>query len=62
LALLGHGDLAVAVQAMKTGACDFLAKTVQVHRHNTMEKLGVHSAAEVAHLLMEAKARHPGSH
>ena len=126
--LTGHGDLAMAVRAMKTGACDFLEKpckdqvlldavtravqrsieecristqtrtaqtalatltarerqvaelmaagkpnkiiarelaisdkTVQVHRHNTMEKLGVHSAAEITHLLMEAKAGHPGS-
>lgn len=129
LFLTGHGDLAMAVQAMKTGACDFLEKpckdqvlldavtravqhsieecristqtrtaqtalatltarerevaelmaagkpnkiiarelaisdkTVQVHRHNTMEKLGVHSAAEIAHLLMAAKQGHPGSH
>ena len=117
--LSGHGDLAMAVQTMKAGACDFLEKpckdqvlldavsravarsveasrsaasastaqaalaaltarerevallmaegktskviarelgisdkTVQVHRHNTMEKLGLHSAAEVARLLM----------
>ncbi|MCC7684368.1 response regulator transcription factor [Janthinobacterium sp. FW305-128] len=117
--LSGHGDLAMAVQTMKAGACDFLEKpckdqvlldavsravarsveesrsaasantaqsalarltarerevallmaegkaskviarelgisdkTVQVHRHNTMEKLGLHSAAEIARLLM----------
>ncbi|MDC8760255.1 response regulator transcription factor [Janthinobacterium fluminis] len=117
--LSAHGDLGMAVQAMKNGACDFLEKpckdqvlldavtravarsvretaqdaqaraaqgalaaltarerevaqalasgkpnkviareldisekTVQVHRHNTMAKLGVHSAAEVARLLM----------
>ncbi|MGV8892014.1 MAG: response regulator transcription factor [Burkholderiaceae bacterium] len=127
--LSGHCDLAMAVQAMKTGACDFLEKpckdqvlldavtravqrsiedsrvntqtrraqtalalltarerevaelmasgkpnkiiarelaisdkTVQVHRHNTMEKLGVHSAAEIAQLLMNAGIEISGIH
>lgn len=127
--LSGHGDLAMAVQAMKTGACDFLEKpckdqvlldavtravqrsiedsrvnaqtrtaqtalalltarerevaelmaagkpnkiiareleisdkTVQVHRHNTMEKLGLHSAAEIAQLLMNAGIEISGAH
>jgi len=36
-------------------------RTVQVHRHNAMEKLGVHSAAEVANLLMKAKAGNAGT-
>ncbi|WP_300757468.1 response regulator [Janthinobacterium sp.] len=121
--LSGHGDLAMAVQTMKAGACDFLEKpckdqvlldavtravarsvadsqrarqssaaasalaaltarerevallvaegkaskiiarelsisekTVQVHRHNTMAKLGLHSAAEVTRLLMASGA------
>ncbi|NMM38300.1 MAG: response regulator transcription factor [Glaciimonas sp.] len=127
--LSGHGDLAMAVQAMKTGACDFLEKpckdqvlldavtravqrsiedsrvntqtrsaqtalailtvrerdvvelmaagkpnkiiarelaisdkTVQVHRHNAMEKLGLHSAAEIAQLLMNAGIEISGAH
>ena len=121
--LSGHGDLAMAVQTMKAGACDFLKKpckdqvlldavtravvrsvedsrrarqskaalsalaaltarehevallmaegkaskiiarelgisekTVQVHRHNTMTKLGLHSATEVTRLLMASGA------
>ncbi|MFZ4876095.1 response regulator transcription factor [Janthinobacterium sp. Mn2066] len=121
--LSGHGDLAMAVQTMKAGACDFLEKpckdqvlldavtravarsvedsrsarqsnaalsalsaltarerevallmaegkaskiiarelgisekTVQVHRHNTMAKLGLHSATEVTRLLMASGA------
>src|SRR5471032_2406256 len=121
--LSGHGDLAMAVQTMKAGACDLLEKqckdkvlldavtravarsvedsrrarqssaaasalaaltarerevallmaegkaskiiarelgisekTVQVHRHNTMAKLGLHSAAEVTRLLMASGA------
>jgi two-component system, LuxR family, response regulator FixJ len=37
-------------------------KTVQVHRHNTMEKLGVHSAAEITRLLMASNATPAVSH
>ena len=33
---------------------DISDKTVQVHRHNTMEKLGVHSTAEIARLILMA--------
>ena len=120
--LSAHGDLAMAVQAMKLGAVDFLEKpckdhvlldavgrsvrhsivqclseqqlaaararletltarerevaeclaagdcnktiarklqisdkTVQVHRHNAMEKLHVHSTAEIARLILHAQ-------
>lgn len=31
-------------------------KIVQVHRHNTMDKLGLHSTAEITLLLMDARA------
>lgn len=34
-------------------------KTVQVHRHNTMEKLGVRSTAEIARLMMESHRAPP---
>jgi FixJ family two-component response regulator len=34
-------------------------KTVQVHRHNTMEKLGVRSTAEIARLMMESRRAPP---
>lgn len=33
---------------------DISDKTVQVHRHNTMGKLGVHSTAEIARLILTA--------
>ena len=33
---------------------DISDKTVQVHRHNAMEKLGVHSTAEIARLILQA--------
>lgn len=42
---------------------DISDKTVQVHRHNTMEKLGVHSTAEIARLILmvnPAKKTPPG--
>lgn len=35
---------------------DISDKTVQVHRHNAMEKLGVHSTAEIARLILAATA------
>ena len=38
---------------------DISDKTVQVHRHNTMEKLGVHSTAEIARLILTAGATKP---
>lgn len=40
---------------------DISDKTVQVHRHNTMEKLGVHSTAEIARLILMAGAIKPPS-
>ncbi|MFN3883833.1 MAG: response regulator transcription factor [Rhodocyclaceae bacterium] len=38
---------------------DISDKTVQVHRHNAMVKLGVHSTAEIARLIMLANATPP---
>jgi two-component system, LuxR family, response regulator FixJ len=38
---------------------DISDKTVQVHRHNTMEKLGVHSTAEIARLILTAGTPKP---
>ena len=46
----GEGNKAIA---RKLSISD---KTVQVHRHNTMEKLQVHSTAEIARLILMAKA------
>jgi DNA-binding NarL/FixJ family response regulator len=53
VALLMAEGKASKVIARELGISD---KTVQVHRHNTMEKLGLHSAAEVARLLMAGGA------
>jgi len=38
---------------------DISDKTVQVHRHNAMEKLQVHSTAEIARLILLADASKP---
>lgn len=48
--LLAAGECNKTI-ARKLGISD---KTVQVHRHNAMEKLGVHSTAEIARLILRA--------
>lgn len=50
--LLAAGDCNKTI-ARKLNISD---KTVQVHRHNAMEKLGVHSTAEIVQLIMLANA------
>lgn len=51
-------ELLAAGECNKTIArkLDISDKTVQVHRHNAMEKLGVRSTAEIAQMIMLANA------